>query len=688
MNKIGKRLFSIFLSFMLIVNIFFSSFNTFNVNAFSLTDSVSQIAYYVLSSIGYCDIDLTSGSVSSNGSVITYVMDAVEAGINTGLIVSGNGEVVIQKAFWSALYSYLNGGITSDEAFVVSDFSGFDDYTRYTNSIYREILTYLGSGHYLPDSSLGDPIENPYVLSNYVRSGSFLIYSNSLYSSANNYYVYTISTIDISNLAFIMYSEGSNGITSGKLYDSNGSKLYGIKNSSNFRDDRRYNSVSNQFTVLSTYVVDGPDPFKNYKSSKPLIFATSISAGLQMYNFLNSTSGNRYINEFDSDTSVNEDVISENDWAAIYSALIESINNNSYEGMTSDDFNSMLANYVNTINSAVEQGFTNIQESISVTNDWLSKIYAELKEIKEMLGSGESSEVDLTETNEKLDTISTRLNSLIGLVGDIDLSETEDKLDIIISSLSDIINNRTEVDLTDTNTKLDSIISALQELIDYQTQVDLTDTNEKLDTLNEGIENVNNDLDDIIAYLETADGVDHEILEYLNNVVGLLSTDDTGYLARVYTLLSNLEDKIEDIHKSQSDSYNKIDDIEDYLRDIKNQLTVIQDELASINSVEDLKKYVSLRNIVEATVPNVVPLCYITGLYVLITALATDPVTPEYNIPFKVESQNMDFNVNLDFDFLDQVHNVWFAGECILFIIFLIFVTIKLLQFYIALFSK
>lgn len=201
--------------------------------------------------------------------------------------------------------------------------------------------------------------------------------------------------------------------------------------------------------------------------------------------------------------------------------------------------------------------------------------------------------------------------------------------------------------LKDLGDRIDEIISdAGGEIIENLDDI-LTWLSRIYDRLDE-IKNASGDNADVIAAIES-----------VNDNLDLIK-GDTLYLARLYALLGDILDKM-----NRGGSGRGYPDIVLDLPDIDN--TNIMD-------------YISTGQVIASTLETVLPFAYVPMLEQLLLSLSAEPVTPHWEIPFKIENSfvTIDETIVIDFEQFNTLRLVLNSLIMIGFLIFLIWFTFYL----------
>lgn len=249
----------------------------------------------------------------------------------------------------------------------------------------------------------------------------------------------------------------------------------------------------------------------------------------------------------------------------------------------------------------------------------------------------------------------------------------------IPSVSSDVITNNNWENIY--NSYVTNVNNEYQQIYETNGSVTAEELREILKSIGDRIDEIINDaggeiienLDDILIWLsriydrldeiKNASGDNADVIEAIESVNDNLDLikGDTLYLARLYALLGDILDKM----NNSGGSGRGYPDIVLDLPDIDN--TNIMD-------------YISTGQVIASTLETVLPFAYVPMLEQLLLSLSAEPVTPHWEIPFKIENSfvSIDETIVIDLDQFNSLRLVLNSLIMIGFLIFLIWFTFYL----------
>lgn len=427
----------------------------FSVSAAPAVSTIAQLASYVATAIGLVNVG-TNGSVGkASGSVYDSIKEWVSDNLGTGIYLDSNGDYIFSGTATSELFDSLFADSNTDVK-VISNFSGtipnnsFYFYsllspqmkskvTDYTTS-FDNVLMFLSVSGSSTDYSCKLTV---FDFSNvaFLDCGSNTRYVKFINSSGNT------ANVDL-YCSRQSFSGGSFGSLQNK-HDTFNSAIGINSGSSLYECDLSYFLTQNDYTYANSsssffnyFPFYGQNGKTIFWSDKSIIVAKSVQDGL---NSLDQNSG-LFVTNYNIN-KVSENVINNSNWDQIYNSYVTNVSN-SYnpDTMDIDQLRQIMKTYTDNIINAVNSGLDDIQDMVSYTNEWLSKIYSLLQDIRnklDSLGGGGGSVNDYTDA---LTRIENYLSQIVDNTSSLEnmavyLSDLLDNSDTMITYLRQIANN-------------------------------------------------------------------------------------------------------------------------------------------------------------------------------------------------------------------------------------------------------
>ena len=460
MTHIVKKSLRMALTFILVFTILFQSLY-FKPEKVQANPSAMAIAGYVMSIVGAIDMGTGGGVRGIGQSLRDSLAQKVSDLLGSGIYTDSNGNYVFSGTATQQLYQTLLGS-NAYNAIPVSNFpispnfespnvtynvSAWSDVNSTFRSYSSYLLLYGQANGANVDLTLVDTSNVAYfVISKYQGSGYNRI--------GINFYSKNGSNVSTTCTRYKIYGT-SNGQYNKSSGTNNGCTLYSNRYSEYTNYSSCYNNVINDYVSSDLVALQG----FNYGcvwSKKTMILCTNASSGAS---YINKNTGVTVNNVYNQIPSVKSTVIENNNWENIYSNYVQNIQNNTETYINNDtgqidvsELRKVMERYGQQLYDAVEQGVENIIEYVSVTNEWLDRIYQLLSEINQKLddGGGSSgggtvsgSTVDLSTIESYLQSLNTSISAMQTQLTYIanNLPNDEQKLQQIYTVLTNIYNS-------------------------------------------------------------------------------------------------------------------------------------------------------------------------------------------------------------------------------------------------------
>lgn len=437
MTHIVKNTTRTALTLVLVFSILFQSLY-FKPEKVEANPGAAAIAGYIMSIVGAVDMGTGGGVRGIATSLKDSLTQKVADLMGSGIYEDSNGNLVFSGSATQQIYETLLGSSAYDTV-AISQFPISDTFTppnvyggaQFWGQI-NDYIANLGSGaSYL--ELYGKPL---------VGSNGYTYLTHTVYDTSN--VAFYKANYDAGwYLDFYFYDKNGNSVTcpykrfiavtknsDGSLYNiynktgsNSGSASYYTRNITNYGDVQNGSYNINQ-SLNSIDSLDNMVLSFNYGciySRSSIILTKSVNSGIS---FFNKNTGVTVNNTYNTIPSVKSTVVENNDWTNIYNNYVQNVQNQSETYITNGTIDTsklrkIMKQYGQAIIDSVEQGVENIIEYVSVTNEWLNRIYQLLSEINQKLedggGSGgtvSGSTVDLSNIESYLQSLNTSVSAM------------------------------------------------------------------------------------------------------------------------------------------------------------------------------------------------------------------------------------------------------------------------------------
>lgn len=475
---------------------------------------IQKLFDYSMSALGACNRNaqiVTSIPSSVADSVKETLASLMNGG---GIYVDENGDYVFTDEACADIYDALSSNSSTD-ARVISNFNNFSYLADgYVNNNYLIACNAVTSFY----NTYGSGINNSGINNGAGVSGDYLLLS-ARYESGNLTCT-SLMGFDIGNVSYFNVNPSGNNFTISFIssdattigvpwgfcsvcFDAGRNQYFNMQanhfgTTSNLAIRGYYKSGNNNNSMQSSLQFIGSDgqnaiynSFPNVPVDPSLLYTNTywtmtdiniycsksviLSKTLPAGNGLVNQSSGIYYSNFENKV-VNHTVLEENNWESIYNTYIQNVNIDYQEdpSISSSDFRKILKKYTNSIIDAIQNGSSNVEESISISNRYLQAI-----------------SVDVRNISDKLDDISSG-----GSGGGI----TEEQYNSIMAKLNDINDNA--IDIASSTATISSDIDAIYEdthgiSSDMEVLLENTgDTNTNLVAIHTLLNNINSKIGD------------------------------------------------------------------------------------------------------------------------------------------------------------------------------------------------
>ena len=647
-KKILPILCSLLLVFISVITI--SNFSPANkVYADVITDTAKKIVNYIKSVSGVINKTVDGiGALPTNldDSLTQLVVDNLNG---NGIYQDGNGNYVFSNQFLNDFYDILNNDSGID-AYVCSDFSSFNDAisSPYTNTAYNDnVVSAIATAKNLIS-------DNDNYIGYFLSCGQYH-YNNNVWTHFTVYLIpqnfgflcCSLDSTDIYKLSFKNTSAGNISCRINSFYQSYnlGSQTfssiyptgfsndaYELKGSySNFAMEDSLNTIYYGFPSYTSAFIPSYYPqnvtidFVNYYCSDSVIIAKNVASGSSIITN-NTYIAYNVVNH--NDITISSAAIQNNNWTNIYNKFVTNVSNEYNQGsdLTRKDVQNIIKKYTDVLLKNIADGLEDLEEKIDDTNEWLDKISRQIDEV-----------------NAYLEEIANNLDNGVGSDGCVwteeDVTRVKQILERFYLYSDDYLNALNDIDTNTDN--LESDVLAVKTAIDNLKSY-LETWKQKIDyipTIADNTTNTDQKVGNIQTTLVT-------VSTALNTIISKL--DGIGSGSNVDVTIPSIDPDI-------------IDDIVD----------ITEDKLDDLASLLDVVGYV---------LQDAMPFCFVALAGVVVNALSSEPVAPDWVIPLSNSDGSISESMELDLSIFDGIHELWISLITILFVFGLISASFKIFQ--------
>lgn len=378
-----------------------------------------------------------------------------------GIYVDDNGDYVFTNVASQQLYNSMMNNSTTD-AKVISDFSNFTYLADgYVNSKYLlDCNTVTAWGKDISDGSTGN-----YLLDSlrYISSSGNIITILYCFKLPSNFGFISLRDLGNNNSGAFFYNNSSSNIQLEYRYSlcsyspSRGS--YSNETSSIrmrgsllcFTDlsefNTNYYSINdfyNSFPNFYNVNYNNNDCSFTFYCNNSLLFSKNVVGGNGLYN---QTSG--IFSSYKNIGTINKNVLEQNDWTNIYNNYVSQVNIDYQQDptMSAVDLRKIMKKYTGTIIDAINNGTSNIEDTISISNRYLQAISVDVRNISDKLdnlqsGGGSSDGWTSSQVSQALNLINSIDTNVLDIAGSCDaLADDVGDLNTELVTMNTALNN-------------------------------------------------------------------------------------------------------------------------------------------------------------------------------------------------------------------------------------------------------